>query len=404
MGYRICSALLLVVFAVGCSDGSPSVSRDGAPAGAAENRSLVFGITQYPSTLNPLIENMSAKTIVLGMATRALTTVDHDWQVTCSLCTEFPTLENGRAELVVLDDGTEGMRLHWELKPDLAWGDGKPVTTRDFRFTWEMARHPQSGAIAMETWRSVRDIEVIDDRNMVSLIDRRTYNYGNVFFYWPLPEHLERAVFEDAPAEYMNRSLYQTDPTNPGLYMGPYLVSEVARGSHIRLTRNPHWAGKQPWFDDITVRTLERTTTLEANLLSGNLDMIFGELGLSIDQALAFERRHGDKYQIVYEPGLLYEHVDLNLDNPRLQDLRVRQALMYALDREQMVAELFGGKQPVAATLVQPMDAPFTMDGVPTYSPRSGARRALLDEAGWALGDDGIRVGTRPASRCSSRS
>jgi len=391
MGYRIRGALLLVAVAAGCSDGSPAGSPDGPASAATENRSLVFGITQYPSTLNPIIENMSAKSIVLGMATRALTTIDHDWEMACSLCTELPTLENGGAELVVLDDGTEGMRVRWELKPGLAWGDGTPVTTRDFRFTWEVGRHPRSGAIAMEVWRSTRDIELVDDRTMVAILERRVFGYNNAFFHSPLPEHLERSVFEDAPAEYMNRSLYQTDPTNPGLYLGPYVVSETARGSHIGLTRNPHWAGKQPWFDDITVRTLERTTTLEANLLSGNLDMIFGELGLSIDQALAFERRHGDNYQIVYEPGLLYEHIDLNLENPILQDLRVRQALMYALDREQMVQELFGGQQLVAATFVHPMDAPYTLDGVATYTHDPERAAALLDEAGWTLGDDGIR-------------
>lgn len=405
MGYRsgLCAGgvLLAVLLIVGCGDGSSSSGASGSnaavggaattAAGSSDDRALVFGITQYPSTLNPLIENMSAKTIVLGMATRGLTTIDHDWEIACSLCTELPTLENGRAELVVLDDGTEGMRLHWELLPDLVWGDGTPVTTGDFRFTWEMARHPQSGAIAMEFWRSIRDIEVVDDRNMVTLVDRRPFDFNNAFFYWPLPEHLERTVFEDAPAEYGNRSLYQADPTNPGLYMGPYLVSEVARGSHIGLTRNPHWAGKAPFFDAITVRTLERTTTLEANLLSGNLDMIFGELGLSIDQALAFERRHGEKYQIVYEPGLLYEHIDVNLDNPILSDLRVRQALMYAMDREQMVTELFGGKQPVAASLVHPMDSPYTLDGVPTYRHDPARAAALLDEAGWRLGENGIR-------------
>src|SRR3546814_9377895 len=59
--------------------------------------------------------------------------------------------------------------------------------------------------------------------------------------------------------------------------------------------------------------------SLEANLLSGNVDMIAGELGLTLDQALAFEKRHGDDYQVIYEPSLLYEHIDLMLDNPILR-------------------------------------------------------------------------------------
>ncbi|WP_405219930.1 peptide ABC transporter substrate-binding protein [Lentisalinibacter sediminis] len=383
----------------GCADDSVSDSGPTTGVGTADSpsqsgtdqRRLVFGITQYPSTLNPNVESMTAKSIVLGMAVRALTTVDHDWETACSLCTELPTLENGRAELIVLDDGSQGMRLRWELKPGLSWGDGSPLTTGDFRFAWEVGRHPQSGAVAMEMWRAIRDIEIIDDRNMHFTIDRRAYNYNNLYPFTPLPEHLERSVFEDAPAEYMNRSLYQTEPTNPGLYHGPYVIAEVERGSHIGLVRNPHWAGKAPYFDEIVVRALERTTTLEANLLSGNLDMIYGELGLSIDQALAFERRHGDAYQVVYEPGLLYEHIDLNLDNPILKDRRVRQALMYAIDREQMAEELFGGRQPVAATFVHPMDPPHTTEGVRTYSYDPERAAALLEDAGWTLGEDGIR-------------
>src|SRR3546814_7583784 len=75
-------------------------------------------------------------------------------------------------------------------------------------------------------------------------------------------------------------------------------------------------------FRSITVLTIEQTTALEANLLSGNVDMIAGELGLTLDQALAFEKRHGDDYQVIYEPSLLYEHIDLMLDNPTLQDKR----------------------------------------------------------------------------------
>lgn len=384
MRCRFLSTVLAMVFISACGDGTSN-------APGSSGRNLVFGITQYPSTLHPLIEMMSAKSIVLGMATRSLTTIDHDWARACSLCTTLPTLENGGAELVVLDDGSEGMRVRWELKPGLFWGDGAPVTTRDFRFAWEIGRHPQSGAISMEVWRSIRDIELIDERNMVTVVDRRVFGYNSPWIFAPVPEHLERAIFEDAPAEYMNRTLYQTEPTQPGLYLGPYVIVEAARGSHIGLQRNPHWTGKKPYFDTITVRAIERTTTLEANLLSGNLDMIFGELGLSIDQALAFERRHGERYQIVYEPGLMYEHIDLNLDNPILADLRVRQALMFAMDREQMVQELFGGRQHVAATFMHPMDRPYTEEGVPTYAHDAARAAALLDEAGWTLGPDGIR-------------
>ena len=101
--------------------------------------------------------------------------------------------------------------------------------------------------------------------------------------------------------------------------------------------------------------------------------MIAGELGLSLDQALAFEKRHGDQFHIVYKPGLIYEHIDLNLDNPILADKRVRQALLYGLDREAISQQLFEGRQPVAHTCVNPLDWVHS-DEVPTLRLRPGRR------------------------------
>ena len=61
--------------------------------------------------------------------------------------------------------------------------------------------------------------------------------------------------------------------------------------------------------------------------------MIAGELGLPLDEGLAFAKRHGDAFQILYKPGLVYEHIDLNLGRPALADLQVREALILGLDR-----------------------------------------------------------------------
>src|SRR3546814_9148049 len=106
------------------------------------------------------------------------------------------------------------------------------------------------------------------------------------------------------------------------------------------------------WSSDVCSSDL----ALEANLLSGNVDMIAGELGLTLDQALAFEKRHGEDYQVIYEPSLLYEHIDLMLDNPILQDKRVRQALVYAIDRGTINQRLFEGRQTVAHSGASPLD------------------------------------------------
>ena len=107
-----------------------------------------------------------------------------------------------------------------------------------------------------------------------------------------MPAHLDRAAFAE-PAEYKNRTLYETDTTNPGLYVGPYRITRVEPGAMVVLEANPTWWGKTPQFKRIIVRVVENTAALDANLLSGEVDYIAGEDGLSLDQALAFETRHG---------------------------------------------------------------------------------------------------------------
>ena len=128
-----------------------------------------------------------------------------------------------------------------------------------------------------------------------------------------MPSHLERIAFKQ-PAEYRFRTTYDTDPTNPGLYFGPYRVVSIESGAEVVLEQNPYWYGSKPHFQRIVVRVIENTAALEANLLSSAIDYVAGELGFTIEQALSFERRKGDRYDVVYKPGLIYEHLDFNLD------------------------------------------------------------------------------------------
>jgi len=386
---RFALLLFCALALAACSD-SESTTGPGASHGSGRHDMLTIGVSQYPSTLNPIIENMVAKSYVLGFSHRSLVRYNHEWVSECQTCETLPSIANGLAKLETTADGLPGLAVTWVLKEGQFWGDGTPVTTADYAFAREVGQHPQSGARGMEVWRAMIDLEIVDERTMVIHTDRRIFQYDAIYIFAPLPAHLERTIFESAPAEYINRTLYQTDPTNPGLYSGPYLITETSRGSHITLKRNPYWTGPAPAFDAITVRAIERTTTLEANLLSGNIDMIAGDLGMNIDQALAFRKRHGDEYQMIFKPGLLYEHIDLQLDNPILADLRVRQALMYGMNREQLVARLFDGEQPVAHSNIHPLDAMFSPD-VPRYAHDPARAGSLLEAAGWTASDDDVR-------------
>ncbi|HXC29715.1 MAG TPA: peptide ABC transporter substrate-binding protein [Stellaceae bacterium] len=358
-------------------------------ASAAAHDQLTIGIVQFPPALNPDLEAVAAKSYVLGFALRPFTTFDASWKPVCLLCTELPTFENGRAVKTELPGGKTGIDLTYTIRPDATWADGVPVTTDDVKFTYEFGRNKESAVASAEMYREILGIDVKDDKTFTLHWDRLSYNYAAIDDFVLLPAHLERQAFTD-PAQYKVRTLYATDPTNAGLYNGPYRIAEFASGSHIVLEPNPHWAGAPPYFKRITIRAIENTAALEANLLSGTIDMIAGEIGLPLDEALAFAQRHGGDYNIIYKPGLTFEHVDCNLDNPVLADRRVREALLVGLDRATLVKTLFAGKQAAADSFVEPLDAGYT-DDVPKYPYDPARAKQLLEDAGWHAQSDGTR-------------
>lgn len=361
----------------------------GAPA-RAEHDTLTIGISQFPESFHPGIESMMAKAYVLGLARRPFTVYDADWKLVCMMCAALPTIENGLARPETTPDGKPGMAVTYGIRPEARWGDGTPITTRDVTFTWQVGRHPRSGVMPQEFYRSLYRIDAADDRTCTLHFDKRHFDYNAIDSLELLPAHIEGEAFAD-PEAYRFRTRYATETTNKGLYNGPYVIAEVVAGSHVVLTRNPEWWGEPPAFSRIVVRSIDNTAALEANLLSGAIDMIAGEIGLNVDQAVALEARHGGRFQVIYKPGLVYEHVDVNLDNPILVDRRVRQALLYALDRQAIVGQLFAGRQPVADTNVSPLDRMYAAD-VRRYGYDPDAAARLLDEAGWGTLANGVRV------------
>ncbi|MGH6968519.1 MAG: peptide ABC transporter substrate-binding protein [Stellaceae bacterium] len=350
---------------------------------------LAIGISQFPATLNPLIDPMVAKSYLLGMVRRPLTTYDANWHLVCMLCETLPSFANGLAQKIALPGGKTGVHLTYTLKADARWDDGTPVTTADVIFSWQVGRNPQTGVAEAELYRRMVDVKAIDSRTFTVDMDRLTFDYAALNDFEILPARLERAAFAN-PAEYRIRSRYDTDPTARGLYDGPYRITAVSPGSHIVLERNPAWAGPRPYFSRIVVWAVENTASLEANLLAGGLDMVPGELGLPLDEALAFAHRHRGEFNIVYKPGLEYEHIDLNLDDPILADVRVRRALLDAVDRQAISQALFAGRDPVADSFVPTLDWVYTAD-VRHYPYDPTKAKAVLDEAGWHATGNQVR-------------
>lgn len=369
------------------------------PAAAQTPQHLNIGISQYPSTLHPLFDAMVAKSLVLGAAQRPMTAHNAAWIAECLICTELPSFENGLAVRETYGEGKTGIAATYKIRPGLSWDDGTPLSAADFIFAWQVGKHPQSGVSNGEFFaKDIRDITSSAPDTLTIHFDKEKCTFALINDFHPLPAHLEKKIFEQDPVNYKNRTLYNTDPAHRGLYFGPYRVAHLQSGAFITLEKNPHWSGKAPAIDFITFKTIETSAALTAHLLSSGIDYIAGELGLTLDQALAFEKRlktqRPGQYNIIYKSGLTYEHIDLPLDRAPFDDIRVRRALMHGMNREQINNVVFEGRQPPAISNINPLDPAFT-DAVTRYEHNPAKAAALLDEAGWKTGKDGYRYNAK---------
>jgi peptide/nickel transport system substrate-binding protein len=356
-----------------------------------QHDTLTIGIAQFPSNLHPDIDPEVVRAYAMGFVIRPITAFDAGWKNTCMLCTDLPTLENGLARREDRPDGKAGLAVTIKLKPGLSWGDGQKVTARDIAFTWKLASDPASGFSNPNPWSRATSVDVVDEQTAVLHLDhvRADFNQWDQI----LPEHIEGGVVAKAgggPGDYIKSSTYHRSPLDPGLYDGPYIMTGYDSGAQIVLEPNPHWVGARPGFRRIVLRHIENTAALQANLLSGDVDMVAGEgIGLTVDQVLALQKQHPDSFHYEFKQSLTYEHIDLKRENGLLADARVRRALLMAMDRQTMVDRLFHGTQPVAATWVNPL-SPNHDEAIPVVKFDLAGARTLLREAGWNPGADGI--------------
>jgi len=172
---------------------------------------------------------------------------------------------------------------------------------------------------------------------------------------------------------------------------GPYRVAEYIPGKHIRLERNRDYFGdspkSQPKIDKVEIRFIPDAQTRVAEMVSGGLDLI---TNVSRDQAE--QLRDVPRLQIVSGETVGYSFLRMNTLSgtpaPQLRDIRVRQAIMHAIDRETMVKFLVGERSRVLHAECHPDQFGCVDAGIPRYAYDPSRSRQLLAEAGFAKGFD----------------
>jgi peptide/nickel transport system substrate-binding protein len=366
---------------------------------AANNEELKIGSAQEYDTLNPLIMSQAISGFIHSMNARTLVTLDADSNWIPQLAKEIPTLENGKAKLVDIG-GKKKIVAVWEIIDSAKWGDGNPLTCADFAFSLKVAAAPTVSVAEKETYTQVEkiDFDPKTPKKCTFTYEKAKWDFNRLGQFYPLPKHLEEPIFNKYGKEkegYEKNSLYVKNPSHPGLNNGPYLITEVKLGDHVSFAPNPYFYGQPPKIKKIILKFISNTGTMEANLVSGTIDMI-STTGLKLDQAVALDKKlRAQKlpFEVLFVPSVTYEHIDLNLSNPILKDLKVRKALLHAVNRQELVKALFDGKQTAALHFMTPKDPWYTADpkyvAIYNYSRREAQK--LLDEAGWKVGADGYR-------------
>ncbi|HOI24942.1 MAG TPA: ABC transporter substrate-binding protein [Caldisericia bacterium] len=374
--------------------------------------SIIIGQAQEPKTLFSGLDTMSAMSQITGLLYEGSSGgYDSQWAIFPIMMKRIPTQENGLWVIKKDEKGEfKGMEVTFEIRNGLKWADGSDILAEDFVFSHYLYNHPSFPTIHSEVDFWIDKMEAIDEHTL-----KVYWNKPYLFAYGASP--MPRKYFEDKfayhldpfdindPSYYAPPSeekpdgfksekcladekfitdcstdeLYNTQP----LHAGPYRVQKWEQGQTIILEANDHWIFGRPLLDTVTFRTIENTDTLLATAMAGNVDMTL--TGLTFDQAQQLIGRKDVNQLPIFTPSLTWEHIDLNIDNPTLSDVRVRRALLHAMDREAISQSFFKGEQPVAHAWLPPKHPAFDDSTVTIYEFSPDKAKTLLDEAGWTL-------------------
>ena len=347
---------------------------------------LSMAITQNPDSLFiPLLTLMTASWTVTAGMQDSLIMQSPNGALYPSMAREVPSVANG---LWKVNDAAGTMTVTFRLRPGLKWSDGIAVTSHDFKFSWEMVENDKISVIS----RYVEDmISNIDDSDPTKVIVyyKKLYPLANYGLYNLYPAHLLEAVYKNNPAD-INSSSFNEKP----IYCGPYMLDTWEQNNYIRLKANPLYFAGRPNFDTVTFWVIPDSNTILANYMAGKLDVSVPGMGIDDpDQANILRERAGSMYFVQYIPSAYIEHLEVNMDVSQAgQDMRVRQALQIAIDRDELNRRVFRGFRIPAYNIV-PINNPFELKtGLDPYAYNSTKANELLDDAGYKKGPDGIRL------------
>jgi peptide/nickel transport system substrate-binding protein len=295
------------------------------------------------------------------------------------LATEIPTVKNGGIS-------PDSKTWIFHLRPNLVWSDGQPLNANDVDFTWKVWGNPNFAAARTAIYKHILSADVSPDKLTITF--HLKDSFAAFLPGWidgesaPLPKH----HFENMPLDQIKRS---PDHLLPTVTSGPFMMSESKPGDHYTLVRNPkYYLASQglPYLDKIIFRPVTNEETVLKDLQSGSIDSAW-----FLDSAKLPSYKQLNDYNLVQTTSSGYEALHFNQNNPALKDVNVRKAIALAINTPQLIKTArLGAAIPLCTDHTQAY-TPGYQPGIkcPTFD--LNAANALLDNAGWMMGSDGVR-------------
>ena len=309
------------------------------------------------SYLNPVLSQDSASGDICGFVFNGLLKYDRNLEIIGDLASSWDVEEGDKPVIT------------FYLRKGVQWQDGTPFTAKDVKFTYEKIMDPKTITVRRPDYELVEEVEVVDNWTV------------RVKYKEPFSPGLESWMIGLIPGHLLKDHDINTSPFNrKPVGTGPFKVVEWVSDEKIVLEANPDYFEGRPELDRIIYRIIPETSLSEMELLSGGVDY----MGIYPHQYKRMKEH--PEFNLYSRPALGYTYIGYNFKSDLFKDRRVRQALTYAINREEIVKYILYNRGWVA-TGPYPHHLWYYNPGVKTYPYDPGKAKALLAEAGWQDND-----------------
>ncbi len=351
---------------------------------------------QAPSILNPFLSGGTKDIESASLVIEPLARFNEKGELVPYLAAEIPTVENGG----VSADLTS---ITWKIAPGMLWSDGSAVTAADVIFTWTYCTHPEGGCAQLAKFEGITNVEALDDLTVKVTFGAPKPNPYGAFVGGQSPI-IQKAQFENCLGA---KAPECTDANFGPIGTGPFRVTEFRTNDVIQLEANPNYRDPaKPAFATMTFKGGgDAEAAGRAVLETGEFDYAWNlQLAPAVIQGMVA----AGMGQAISGFGTLVERIEMNLTDPSpslpegerstakhphpfLSDIRVRKALSMAIDRDLLVEVGYGQAGRPTCNLV-PAPQIYASDNVDCMTQDIEGAKALLEEAGWTVGGDGVRT------------